>query len=191
MPIKRAIKKYGKENFIIELIEECDLINLDKQEIYWISFYDTYKSKKGYNCSKGGEGGSNPKLNLEQELEIIKLRKENNSLLVISKRYNIDKTTVSNIMKRHGEKSFSKRNLSYRVDLNQFIKDVDSKKAVKELMNIYNIKYTSVYNLIKKYNIENNTSKSVHFLPSNRGRKCTLTYINDKDIELKDKELLG
>ena len=34
MPIKRAIKKYGKENFKIELIEECDIDILNEREIY-------------------------------------------------------------------------------------------------------------------------------------------------------------
>ena len=33
-PLYRAIKKYGKENFIVELIEECYIDELDKKEKY-------------------------------------------------------------------------------------------------------------------------------------------------------------
>ena len=41
MAIKKAIKKYGKENFTIELIEEVEAAKLDEREVYWISFYDS------------------------------------------------------------------------------------------------------------------------------------------------------
>ena len=41
IPLYRAIKKYGKENFIIEIIEECDAANIDNQEMYWINYYNT------------------------------------------------------------------------------------------------------------------------------------------------------
>ena len=54
--IHRAIRKYGKANFKIEIIEEVNNINLiDEKEIYWISYYNTLK--EGYNMTSGGEGG--------------------------------------------------------------------------------------------------------------------------------------
>ena len=34
MAIKKAIKKYGKENFTIELIEEVETTKLDEREVY-------------------------------------------------------------------------------------------------------------------------------------------------------------
>ena len=41
-----------------EVIDEClcgkDKINLNEKEIYWISFYDSYKT--GFNCTIGGDG---------------------------------------------------------------------------------------------------------------------------------------
>lgn len=53
-----AIRKYGSENFKIELIEsnisECDI---DDKEIYYIDYYNTfYTSGVGYNMTKGGGG---------------------------------------------------------------------------------------------------------------------------------------
>lgn len=56
--IKRAIEKYGQENFKVRLIEKCDSKeNLDEREIYWIAHYNAVKSKEYYNISKGGDGG--------------------------------------------------------------------------------------------------------------------------------------
>ena len=47
-------EKYGINNFIFEIIEECKIQDLDNREIYWIEYYDTYKN--GYNLTTGGQG---------------------------------------------------------------------------------------------------------------------------------------
>lgn len=56
--IKKAIKKYGKENFEKFLIQFCGTKEeLDKQEIFWIAEY----KKRGlaqYNIAIGGQGGA-------------------------------------------------------------------------------------------------------------------------------------
>lgn len=54
--IHEAIRKYGKDNFVWEIIEECPDNQLDEREKYWIAFYDTYY--KGYNETKGGDNAS-------------------------------------------------------------------------------------------------------------------------------------
>lgn len=48
----RAIRKYGKENFVIEEIELCDPIHIGEKEIFWIS-----ELKPHYNQTLGGDGG--------------------------------------------------------------------------------------------------------------------------------------
>lgn len=56
--LQRAIKKYGKNNFIREVIE--DNINnsniLCEREIYWIKYFNSTNPKIGYNLSIGGDG---------------------------------------------------------------------------------------------------------------------------------------
>jgi len=56
--IKRAIKKYGKENFVRETLEDNidDHDYLCEREIYWIKFYDATNPEIGYNLCKGGGG---------------------------------------------------------------------------------------------------------------------------------------
>lgn len=53
-PLYNAMSKYGVEHFHIELVEECDLKELSKKEIYWIGYYNTYEN--GYNATLGGDG---------------------------------------------------------------------------------------------------------------------------------------
>lgn len=46
-----AIKKYGKENFTVETLEECEDDKLNEREIYWIETLRTCET--GYNISLG------------------------------------------------------------------------------------------------------------------------------------------
>lgn len=56
LPLHRAIRKYGIENFRYEILEECDSIGaLNAAESKWILELRTYGSH-GYNCTTGGEG---------------------------------------------------------------------------------------------------------------------------------------
>jgi len=54
-----AIKKYGKEVFIREVICECvSLDDMNEKEKYYIASLNSF-SPHGYNIQKGGEGGDN------------------------------------------------------------------------------------------------------------------------------------
>lgn len=52
-----AIRKCGINNFIFEIIEECDISKLDERESYWIEYYDSTNKEKGYNLLSGGKQG--------------------------------------------------------------------------------------------------------------------------------------
>jgi group I intron endonuclease len=57
----KAIKEYGKDSFVKEIIEEIDSHNhnvLDERETYWIVYYDSANPSSGYNITKGGSGWS-------------------------------------------------------------------------------------------------------------------------------------
>jgi hypothetical protein len=55
--IKRAILKYGIDNFYKEVIQFCDnLAELNEMEKYWIRELDSRNPKIGYNVSEGGDG---------------------------------------------------------------------------------------------------------------------------------------
>lgn len=56
LPFHRALKKYGIENFVSEIIDTANnQKELNEKEIKWIAHFNTYKGK-GYNCTIGGEG---------------------------------------------------------------------------------------------------------------------------------------
>lgn len=56
--LKRAIKKYGRENFQKNIIEYCDTKeHLAIREKYWIDKSNAVKSDQYYNIAAGGNGG--------------------------------------------------------------------------------------------------------------------------------------
>lgn len=59
--IDKVIKRYGKDNFTIELIDTAETLNeLNSKEIYWIKYYKS-KLPNGYNVADGGSGIPVPK----------------------------------------------------------------------------------------------------------------------------------
>lgn len=63
--LKQAYKKYGVENFTMEIIEYCSDFYLDSLEVKYISDYNT-KTPNGYNLTDGGGGCAGKKYTDEQ-----------------------------------------------------------------------------------------------------------------------------
>ncbi len=72
--IKRAIKKYGKINFVLEILcWKKTTYALNKYEKYFIRAFDSTNPKIGYNISKGGQiGRKGAKLSEEAKEKIRK-----------------------------------------------------------------------------------------------------------------------
>ena len=54
LKIQNAWNKYGEDNFVFEVIEECSIDELDEKEIFYIQEYDSHVN--GYNNTDGGGG---------------------------------------------------------------------------------------------------------------------------------------
>lgn len=92
MIIKKAIHKYGKENFTVEELERCQAVELNEKEKYWIKKYNSYK--EGYNSTEGGQDGAKPLKLLDKSQEIIQQYQQGLSLRKIAERYNVDHATI-------------------------------------------------------------------------------------------------
>lgn len=53
LPFPNAIRKYGVDGFIWEILEECDNDKAGQREIFWIK-----ELKPHYNATLGGDGGT-------------------------------------------------------------------------------------------------------------------------------------
>jgi group I intron endonuclease len=48
-----AIRKYGENNFLFEVVENCEDDIVNEREIYWIQHFNSFKD--GYNMTSGGD----------------------------------------------------------------------------------------------------------------------------------------
>ena len=69
--LNKAILKYGKENFIKEVLQTCsNLTELKTAEEYWIKYYNAAADDKFYNILDSSSGGDS--LSHHPDLETIK-----------------------------------------------------------------------------------------------------------------------
>lgn len=97
--LHKAIRKYGKENFIIEEIEEISENEVFDREKYWIAFYKScilFPNGFGYNMTFGGEGS--PKIDYP---EIFFMWESGFGSIEISKILGCHRTTIKNILENN------------------------------------------------------------------------------------------
>lgn len=100
--VGNAIRKYGKENFEISLIDVANgHKELMEKEIYWIDYCNTFGS--GYNMTVGGEGVSLNKriqvlLNEQQKKFLKYVEKENEKEIDVEDASFMIKTVLLNLM---------------------------------------------------------------------------------------------
>lgn len=102
-----AMRKYGKNNFFIEMIEQVPDKDLNEREKYWIKYYDSFNN--GYNSTIGGDG--NRKVEYEPIIEdwnkgltVAELKQKYNiSNACILKLFNIYDISFEERMLRFGQ----------------------------------------------------------------------------------------
>ena len=149
MAIHRAIKKYGKSNFTVEVIEEIDSANLNDRERYWIKYYNSYNN--GYNSTKGGQDGCKPFKDLDVE-SIIKEYNTGKSLRTLGTIFKVDKQTIKDLLVRNNInlRTTKTYKLSQK-DREDIIKDLSLGFSRKEIISKWHISKGYLSQLINGY----------------------------------------
>ena len=149
MAIHRAIKKYGKSNFTVEVIEEIDSANLNDRERYWIKCYNSYNN--GYNSTKGGQDGCKSFKDLDVE-SIIKEYNTGKSLRTLGTIFKVDKQTIKDLLVRNNINLRTTR--TYKLsqkDREDIIKDLSLGLSRKEIISKWHISKGYLSQLINGY----------------------------------------
>lgn len=150
MYIKRAIHKYGRNNFHIVLLERCPIEQLNEREKYWIQFYHSYEN--GYNLTKGGQDSNY--FNIHRLENIIDLEKFKNYIRInkplvndVVSYFNIGRCSVYNLIKRLNDPTLILQSHNPRKP-----KTVDNINK-EELKKLYVEEGWSIQDLVKKYKV--------------------------------------
>ena len=149
MVIHKAITKYGKSNFTIEVIEEVESTNLNDRERYWIRYYDSYNN--GYNSTEGGQDGIKLFKNLDTE-SIVREYKSGKSLREIGRLFNVDKQTIKDLLVRNNINLRTTR--TYKLsqkDREDIIKNLSLGLSRKEIISKWHISKGYLSQLINGY----------------------------------------
>lgn len=76
-PLYRAIRKYGEEAFLFEILEECEDVLINEREQYWVSHYDSFNPEKGYNLTSGGNQNYVLSKDTKQKLHDLNIGEKN------------------------------------------------------------------------------------------------------------------
>ena len=149
MAIHKAINKYGKSNFTVQVIEEVKSVYLNDRERYWIKYYNSYNN--GYNSTKGGQDGIKLFKNLDVE-SIIREYKSGKSLRRIGNIFNVDKQTIKDLLVRNNIKLRTTRTYKLsQMDREEILNAFYSGLSRKEIMNKWNISKSYLSQLINGY----------------------------------------
>lgn len=147
----RAIKKYGKENFYIEALENnIDENKLNEKEIYYIDKYNSFFN--GYNSTKGGKGRI---INKKSDYKkIIELYTKGYSANEISNIFNVSGETILRVLKRENIKTRHDGNKYEKIEKNEFINLWENKQVmIKDMAKKYNVNEKTIRRYAKRLNL--------------------------------------
>lgn len=197
--IDSAIKKYGKDNFYYEILEEATE-DFNEREKYWINFFNCV-SPNGYNIL---EGGQNPpvrsgfknnkcKFNEDDINEIIKLLSNPRlSLKEIASYFNVVPKTISYINKgktyHQDNVEYPIRNFNHTGSFKNMLDEETVSKIIEDLKN----SSLSFREIALKYNTSHNQVMSINKGNSQLYYRDNIEYpITDKCIKLKNEDVIS
>ena len=159
--IKKAIKKYGKENFKKEIIDWADnKKDLNNKEIFWIKEYNSTNHFIGYNITEGGGGCLGYKPNITT---LIKMRDNNigNKNPMFGKKLSkeILKKRSSKVKLEGTYKGENNGNFKYKIEENELYNlFINNNLKIEEIAKYYGCHRTVISDNLKKYNIKKENS---------------------------------
>jgi DNA-binding transcriptional regulator YhcF (GntR family) len=174
--IYKAINKYGRDSFYIELLEDnISIDDLDSKEIEYIEKYNSFK--KGYNSTVGGDSKTISKI---QDVLILKsMFNEGCSVKVMAEFFKVNKMTVQRTL--HG------LNLRRNKILNKSILLENILLTNVQIADKFNVHFETVSRAFKKHGILRGKGCNNHLNKQNKSsisKDTLLKYIHLKNSEI-------
>lgn len=156
--LHKAIRKYGIDNFDIVVLEEVNEERVDSREQYWIKEKNSFSPQGhgGYNLTEGGvQCKKSTRIPVETALDIIRDIKNGISYDIISEKYGICLSYVSNI---NNGFYFRQENETY--PLYKYYKTNDD---YEELIDLLLYSDFTLKEIANKLNISEGTVKKINY----------------------------
>lgn len=153
----RSFKKYGVNNHIFDIIELCELEQLNERERYWQDYYNVLKN--GLNCRLTTSKDKSGKLS---ESTKFKIGKANTGKICSTDKK--QKISLANKGNYHTEETKKKISISQtgkkHTNESKLKIGISSKTRIRNRKKIINISTNEIYNSIDELSIISGISKS-------------------------------
>ena len=171
----RALRKYGIENFKSEILEYCiSKEELNKREIYWISFFKGNNLDFGYNMTIGGDG---PK-----EYTHTDRAKKQISISHIGKSSKLKDKSYIEIYGEEGAIEKTKKMKKSLKGKNKGIKSIETRQKISESLKRF-IKENGSPNIGKSYSNKGKTYEEMHGEEKAKELKLNMTGENHPRVD--------
>ena len=159
--ISRAINKYGVENFLFEIIKECETLEeINSEEKEYIIKYNSRNMKYGYNIDEGGRS----EISIEKrkkmsearkikfsDVELLSILNDTRSLTAIAKDHGVFRRVIQRLFKENNiERIFQKNIIHFsQKEIETILSD---RRSFVEIGKDFNV----CSHTIKKVFVENN-----------------------------------
>lgn len=161
----KAIRKYGQENFKIELIEEVENNLANEREMFWIAEYNSTNNKFGYNSSIGGNVVNKP-VGISKE-QVLNMFNAGTSAVKIAKILHTDVSHITEILKEENIKYGQEKQMYSEDILESIINEYKNGLSIRAISRKLNLDRHCVSRALKRSNIpikRNKLPREVHTL---------------------------
>ena len=166
--LKLAIKKYGRKNFKLSILEYCfSPEELNEKEIFWIKKYNAMKDPNFYNIASGGNATFYDYASIEDQLRVRKVMSEKAKNRVVSEE----------TRKKHSI-AYQNQSEEYKEELRLKLLNINKQRKYTEAQSLHlanikskdfiiNISTGEIFNSNLEASIYYNIPKSLQFKDSN------------------------
>ena len=156
LPLYRAMRKYGLENFKFSILEECPISELAKREDYWINYYNCFLPG-GYNYNKAETHYTNLAIPDKYKNIIADIKYSDKLLKDIATEYGLEKESITRINKgiswRLEGEQYPLRGRD-DIDLNNIIQLLKEEFSLKEIADYYEVSVPTIKGILYTNNIK-------------------------------------
>lgn len=156
LPLYRAMRKYGIENFKFSILEECSISELSAREDYWMNYYNCFLPN-GYNYNKAETHYSNLAIPDKYRRIIFDIKYSDKLLKDIAIEYGLEKGAITNInqgitWRLEGEQYPLRGHDD--IDLNNIIQLLKEDFSLKEIADYFGVSIPTIKGMLYTNNIK-------------------------------------
>lgn len=181
LPLYRAMRKYGLENFKFSILEECSISELASREDYWMNYYDSFLPN-GYNYNKAEAHYTNLSIPNKYKKIIFDIKYTDKLLKDIAVEYQLKPAAITAI---NQGKTWRLDNETYPlrgrgdIDIDYIVQLLKDNFSLKEIATYFEVTIPTIKGILYSNNIKVTDIRS----PLSSSKRIKLINITTNEVK--------